>query len=101
MKKEESIIQDDIRKYLDQEHIFYIRYSAQSSANGIPDLIICYKGYFIGAEVKTSKGQPTLLQEKKLEAINRARGFGILVRSLGDLVDLFNYIDAKIGDPYV
>ena len=41
-------------------------------ANGIPDIICCYKGHFFGFEVKTAKGKPTKLQEAVIRKINAA-----------------------------
>ena len=89
MKKEETILQDKIRAYLNKHKIFHIRYSAQSTANGLPDLIICYRGRFIGCELKTPDGEPTDLQLKKLEAIRASGGIGILASSLQDILLVF------------
>ena len=96
MKKEETIIQDKIIDYLDANKIFHIRYNAQSSKNGISDLLICYRGYFIGAELKTDSGTPTDLQLRKLESIRQSGGVGVIIRSLDDLLTVFKQIDLII-----
>lgn len=47
---------------------------------GIPDLIICYKGYFIAVELKNEIGKPTELQKYHISEINKAKGFALVVR---------------------
>ena len=36
-------------------------------ASGVPDIIACYQGRFIGIECKANGGKPTALQKKHLE----------------------------------
>jgi len=95
MKKEETILQDKIIKYLKEHKIYHIRYNAQSASNGIPDLIICYKGQFIGCELKTTKGKATDLQLKKIQSITDSMGWGILIASLEALIAVFICIDGE------
>ena len=37
--------------------------------SGVPDIVVCYKGLFIGIECKAGKNKPTPLQEKNLDEI--------------------------------
>lgn len=53
--------------------------------SGIPDIICCYRGRFLGFEVKTSTGKPTKLQQAVIRKINRAGGTARIVRSLEDV----------------
>ena len=46
--------------------------------SGIPDLIVCDRGVFMGIEVKAEGGSPSLLQLKHLSMIQEAGGYGIL-----------------------
>lgn len=90
----EGKIQKEILAYLKKNKIFHFRFQAQSNLNGVPDVICCYKGLFIGLELKREKsGKATGLQEKKLEAINNAGGIGLIVKSLEEIKTLFELID--------
>ena len=48
-------------------------------ANGVPDIIACYKGLFIGIECKANGGKATALQLKHLSLIKQAKGFSIII----------------------
>lgn len=48
---------------------------------GLPDIICCYKGKFIGIEVKKPEGKLTKLQEITLRDIERADGITVLAHS--------------------
>ncbi len=48
-------------------------------ANGVPDIIACYKGLFVGIECKANGGKPTALQIKHLSLIKQAKGFSIII----------------------
>ena len=91
----ESKIQRDIISYLKRRKVFHLRFQAQTNINGIPDIICCYKGLFIGLELKQEKGKATELQKKKLEAINNAGGIGLVVRSVEEVDKLLNELDNR------
>ncbi len=55
---------------------------------GIPDIIVCFKGRFLGVECKAGFNKPTLLQEKEIAAIHMAGGSAMVVRE--DTIDLLN-----------
>tara|TARA_R110002020_G_scaffold372944_1_gene584357 strand:+ start:2527 stop:2814 length:288 start_codon:yes stop_codon:yes gene_type:complete len=48
-------------------------------ANGVPDIIACYRGLFVGIECKANRGKPTALQLKHLSDIKSAKGFSIII----------------------
>ena len=50
-------------------------------ASGVPDVVACVNGRFIGIEVKADakKRGPTALQQKNLNEINATGGFGLVV----------------------
>ena len=91
----ESKIQKDILNYLRHKRIFHLRFQAQSNINGIPDVICCYKGLFIGLELKQENGRATELQKRKLDAINNAGGIGLIVKSVEEVEQLFDQIDKE------
>ena len=47
--------------------------------SGVPDVVACYKGRFIGIECKAGKNKPTPLQEKNLQDIEVAGGIAMVV----------------------
>jgi hypothetical protein len=61
---------------------------------GVPDLIICYRGYFLAAELKATGG--TMSQEQAQEAvgIRKAMGRFVLAYSVNDVVEALLGIDA-------
>ena len=50
-------------------------------ASGVPDIIACYNGRFLGIEVKADakKRVPTALQQKNLNQINATGGVGVVI----------------------
>ena len=40
--------------------------------SGVPDIVLCIDGYFVGIECKAGKNKPTALQEQNLRKIKEA-----------------------------
>lgn len=55
---------------------------------GIPDIIICFRGLFLGVECKAGFNKPTALQEREMAAIHRAGGSAMVVRE--DTVEMLD-----------
>lgn len=53
--------------------------------SGVPDVIACYRGYFIAIEVKAGNNTPTALQQRELRRVAKARGIAMWVNE--DTVD--------------
>ena len=47
--------------------------------SGVPDIVACYEGYFLGIECKANGGKPTLLQKNNLERIASTGGYSVIV----------------------
>lgn len=47
--------------------------------SGVPDIVACLGGQFIGIECKAGNNKPTALQERELERIRDAGGFTLVV----------------------
>ena len=54
--------------------------------SGIPDIVCCYKGKFIGIECKAHGNKPTALQQSNLEEIVNNGGIAIVI----DETSVFN-----------
>ena len=78
---EEKNLENRIKKFLKNEECWCLKYWAGGgfTKSGIPDLLICCNGYFIGAEIKASNGTPSVLQIRELTKIQNASGIGVLI----------------------
>lgn len=48
-------------------------------SSGVPDVVCCLNGRFIGIECKAGKGKTTALQDKNLSEIRAAGGVALVV----------------------
>jgi hypothetical protein len=46
---------------------------------GVPDIIACYNGRFIGIEIKAGDNQPTALQQRELAMIRKRGGVALVI----------------------
>lgn len=63
-------------------------------ASGVPDIIACYGGYFIGIECKAGTNKPTALQEQNLERIRDCKGIALVINE--DNVELVENVLKEI-----
>lgn len=62
---------------------------------GLPDIFCCYRGFFIGLEVKTDAGDPSARQLAVLKRIQAAGGVGRVVRSWDEVERILAKLDRK------
>jgi len=62
---------------------------------GIPDIICCYRGHFLGLEVKQPGNRLTRLQEATLERIRAAGGRAHMVTGVAEVRGIINEIDEE------
>ena len=70
---------------LGSDVFFWKEHGGPYGTSGIPDIICCYKGRFLGLEAKLPGGKLTALQRRALEKINAAGGIGRRVESVDDV----------------
>lgn len=87
MKKEETLIQDEIIDYLNGHEILHWRISNANNMAGFPDILCCYNGIFLALEIKTPTGKPTEQQSKVIDDINDSHGVARIVRSIEDVIE--------------
>lgn len=58
--------------------------------SGVPDVVACLGGYFLGIECKAGKNKPTPLQQKNLDDIDTAGGIALIINE--DNLDLLQSI---------
>jgi hypothetical protein len=63
--------------------------------SGVPDILVCYKGRFIGIECKAGKGRLTALQEHNLNAIELSGGVALVINE-NNVEDLQQLIEEKV-----
>jgi Holliday junction resolvase len=59
-------------------------------SSGVPDIVCCLNGRFIGIECKAGKGKTTALQDKNLAAITAAGGLALVINE--ENVDLLTQL---------
>lgn len=67
---------------------------------GVPDLLVCYKGRFLGIELKAERGRVSSLQQVELKHIRDSGGIGIILRPshLLDFETLLDSIDKGVDE---
>ena len=63
--------------------------------SGVPDVVACYKGRFIGIECKAGKNKPTPLQQKNLDDIIKEGGLAYVINE--DNVNLVEVVIQKLN----
>jgi hypothetical protein len=92
----EGKVKDACKKFLKERGAwFFMPVSNGMGQVGIPDIIICYKGFFVAIETKAPgrKNNTTPNQVRVIEAIRNAGGFSWVVDNPDDMSLLFNGID--------
>lgn len=90
-----------IRKYLaslGSDVFFWKEHGSVYGTNGLPDIICCYKGRFLGLECKLPSGRLTEPQKRAIEQINRAGGFACRVESVEDVKRVIARVDLERRD---
>lgn len=85
-----------IQKYLSSlgsDVFFWKEHGGPYGTSGVPDIICCYKGCFLGLEAKLPGGKLTELQKRALDRINKAGGLGRRVESAEDVRTIIRQID--------
>lgn len=79
-KTPEGLVKDKITKVLKEYGVYYFFPATHGfGRSGVPDVICCYKGRFIGIEAKAGKGTTTALQDRELRLIKEAGGVSLVV----------------------
>ena len=89
----ETRFKDKVIKYLTERGAYVIKIHGGSlQKSGEPDIIACYKGWFLGFELKTDEGRPTKLQQYKVKQIQRAGGYAMVTSSLEEIKEVLHEI---------
>lgn len=80
----EKTFENKIKKYLTDNGAYFVKFFAnRMTKTGVPDILACVGGYFVGIEVKAQTGKPSPLQIHNVEEIKKAGGFAFIVYPSG------------------
>lgn len=90
----EKKIQKKITDYLKSKGIYIVKVINGTRA-GVPDIIGCYNGQFIGIEVKTpsTKTNVSPLQKYNLNEISKAKGISLVAWDLEQVKELIEGLE--------
>ena len=81
MGQAENNITKRIKDFLKSKDIWHVKYFANAFTSvGIPDILACVKGLFVGIEVKTDKGVVSEVQKYQGREIEKSGGKWFVVR---------------------
>ena len=83
---------------LGKDVFFWKEHGGSFGTSGIPDIICCYTGQFIGMECKLPTGHLTKLQKRTLQKINDARGYAYRVNCVEDAKKIIEMVDADLRE---
>jgi len=76
----EKKVKIQVRKVLDKIGCYHFMPATGGyGASGVPDIVACYNGKFIGIECKAKGNKPTKLQLKHLNDITLAGGMSLVI----------------------
>lgn len=88
----EKLVKQKVVKLLKAQGVYYFSPMTHGfGRSGVPDIICCIDGKFLGIECKAGNNKPTALQEKEMQAIRDAGGRAVVINEhnltlLGDLL---------------
>ncbi len=76
----------------------FVYKAADKFTSGIPDLLICLDGMFVGVELKTATGKTTKIQDYTLAKIAAAGGRTAVARSVEEVHEFLKLWEKKGGE---
>jgi Holliday junction resolvase len=89
--------QKKITTYLEAKGAYVIKVIT-ANRKGIPDIIACYRGYFVAIEVKVpeKRNNTTKLQEFNIKKIREADGYATVACLVEDVIPIIEEIDYEL-----
>ena len=93
----EKSFQSKLIKLIEKNNGYVVKFNASAiSKTGVPDLLACINGKFIGLEVKKENGKPSEIQLWNIEQIKKSGGIAMVVKP-SDYENVKKLIE-KLGD---
>lgn len=84
MAGKEKNFENKIKEFLKKEHCYFFKFwGTMYTRAGVPDLIACVNGHFVGIEVKSDSGKPSEIQLVNIKEIHDCLGFAVVVHPEG------------------
>lgn len=94
---QEKQFEEKVKTFLKEQGCWFLKYwgGGGYTKSGVPDLLVCCKGHFMGVELKAPNGKPTELQVYNLKKIDEAGGYAILLypKDYGDFKRMVDYLN--------
>lgn len=87
----EAKVKKKVKQILDGFGCYhFMPFTAGYGKSGVPDIIVCYRGRFIGIECKAGDGKTTALQNLNITQIRENQGLAIIVNesNMSELIGL-------------
>lgn len=79
-KVSEKWVKTQVTNYLKVKEVYYFYPVASGYMSvGIPDIVACVQGRFVGIECKAGKNKPTVIQERNIAAIQSNGGVAMVI----------------------
>lgn len=77
----EKNFENKVKNFLKERGAWFLKYwgGGAYTKSGVPDLLVCLNGHFLGIEIKAPNGKASDLQLYTLKKIDEAGGFAILL----------------------
>ena len=77
----EKNFENKVKAFLKDQGCWVLKYwgGGEFTKAGIPDLLVCCNGHFLGIELKGPKGRPSELQLWNIEQIKKAGGIAMVL----------------------
>lgn len=76
----EKKFENQVKEFLKTQGCWVLKtWSNGVQRRGVPDLLVCCNGYFVGVELKAEKGEPSALQLWNIDKIRKANGFAMVL----------------------
>lgn len=104
----EQVIQREITNFLKSRGAWVVKFPTSQivggstivgNANGAPDLLACYRGRFLGIEVKAARKENVKVSGEQVaqgRAIQRAGGFFLVAWKVSQVEELLKSVDAVL-----
>lgn len=98
----EAKVKNSVKKMLTERGAyFFMPATGGYGRSGVPDIVGCHRGVFFGIECKAGDNQPTALQLRELDKIQRCDGFTAIVNenNLLQVEVMLDCIEAQQNTP--
>jgi Holliday junction resolvase len=95
-KTPEKKVKDKVVALLKQHNAYYFYpVTGGFGTSGVPDIVACHRGVFIGIECKAGNNKPTPLQQKNLDSISAVGGHALVINetNIGAVAELLTTLD--------